>query len=97
MLSLEKLEVPAFLVLPGKTGGLFTKPDSPVLVDLAYVSPILFVAIHLSCASHNSCSHTQIIAHIKCIHIGEFSWIFLKNVQNDISRPNLNSIQYAYI
>jgi hypothetical protein len=59
MLSLEKSEVTILLVLPGKTGcsGL-PKPDGPVLVDLAYVSPILFVVILLSCASHNSCSYT---------------------------------------
>jgi hypothetical protein len=48
----------------------FAKPDCPVLVDLAYVSSFLFVMILLSCASHNSSSHTQIIAHIGCIHIG---------------------------
>jgi hypothetical protein len=78
MLSLEKLEVLAFLVLPGETGGLFAKSDSLVLVDLAYVSPILFVAILLSCASHNSCSHTQIIAHIECIHIGGVLLDFLE-------------------
>jgi hypothetical protein len=48
----------------------FAKLDCLVLIDLAYVSPILFVVILLSCAAHNSCCHTQIVAHIRCIHIG---------------------------
>jgi hypothetical protein len=48
----------------------FVNSDYPALADFAYVSPILFVVILLSCASHNSCSHTQIVAHIGCIHIG---------------------------
>jgi hypothetical protein len=46
------------------------KPDCLILANLAYVSLILFVVILLSCASHNSCSHTQIVAQIRCIHIG---------------------------
>jgi hypothetical protein len=37
------------------------------------------------------------IAPLGCIDIRELYWIFLKNVQNDIYRPNLNSIQYAHI
>jgi hypothetical protein len=80
-----------------KPNGPIFKPDCLVLTDLAYVSLILFFVILLSCASHNLCSHTQIVAHIGCIHIGGALLNFLKNVQNDISRPNLNSIQYAYI
>jgi hypothetical protein len=56
----------------------FAKPDCPVLVNLAYVSPILFIVILLSYASHNLCSHTQIIAHIGCIHIGEALFDFLE-------------------
>jgi hypothetical protein len=56
----------------------FAKPDCPILVDLAFVSPILFVVILLSCASYNSCSHTQIIAHIGCIHIGGALLAFLE-------------------
>jgi hypothetical protein len=71
MLSLKKPEVPVLLVLPDKNWMVrFTKPDYQVLTNLAYVSPILFVMILLSCASNNSCSHTQIIAHIRCIHMG---------------------------
>jgi hypothetical protein len=58
----------------------FAKPDYPILTDLVYGSPILFVVILLSCASHNSYSYTQIVAHIRCIHIGGLSWISLKNV-----------------
>jgi hypothetical protein len=46
------------------------KSDGPVLTDLAYISPILFIVILLSCASHILCSHTQIVAHIRCIHVG---------------------------
>jgi hypothetical protein len=39
----------------------------------------------------------SIIAPIECIHIGGALLDFLKNVQNDISTPNLNFIQYAHI
>jgi hypothetical protein len=46
------------------------KSDGPVLTELAYIFLILFVVILQSCASHNSCSHTQIVTHIGCIHIG---------------------------
>jgi hypothetical protein len=56
----------------------FAKLDCPVLADLTYVSPILFVVILLSCVSHNSCSHTQIVAHNGCIHIGGALLDFLK-------------------
>jgi hypothetical protein len=73
------------------------KLDCPILTDLTYVSLILFVVILLSCASHNSCSHTQIVAHIGCIHIGRALLDFFENVQNSISRSNLNFIQYAHI
>jgi hypothetical protein len=56
----------------------FVKPDCSILIDIAYVSIILFVVILLSCASHNSCSHRQIIARIRCIHIGGSLLDFLK-------------------
>jgi hypothetical protein len=62
MLSLEKSDVPVLMVL----------------VDLAYDSLILFVVILLSYASHNSCSHTQIVTHIRCIHIGRALLDFLE-------------------
>jgi hypothetical protein len=55
------------------------KPDGPVLTDLAYVSSILFVVILLSCTSHNSCSPTQIVAHIECIHRRGALLNFLEN------------------
>jgi hypothetical protein len=56
------------------------KPDCLVLANLAYISLILFVMILLSCASHNSCSHTQIVAQIRCIYIGGALLDFLENV-----------------
>jgi hypothetical protein len=51
--------------------------------------------ILLSCASHNTCSHTQIVAHIGCIDIGGALLEFLEKCANGIFRPNSHSIQYA--
>jgi hypothetical protein len=61
-------------VVSGKTGGsnfinrmfqfwwfCLTKPGCPVLTDITYVSPILFVVILLSCVSHITCSHTYLL------------------------------------
>jgi hypothetical protein len=59
MPSLEKSEVSVFMVL-------LTKPDWSVFQiglsgfdRLSIFLQILFVVILLSCASHNTCSHTQ--------------------------------------
>jgi hypothetical protein len=52
-------DVPVFVVLLTKPDDPVSKLDCPILVDLAYVSPILFVVFLLSCASRNTCSHTQ--------------------------------------
>jgi hypothetical protein len=76
----------------------FPKPDCPVLADLTYVFQILIVVILLLCASHITCSHTQNCCTYQMHRYrGELSWISLKGVQNGISKPNLNSIQYAHI
>jgi hypothetical protein len=74
----------------------FSKPDCPVLIDKAYVSPALIFVNLMSYASHNTCSHTLLL-HLSNAYIGELSWISLQNMQNGISRPNLNCIQYAHI
>jgi hypothetical protein len=58
----------------------FAKPNCPILADLAYVSPILFVVILLSCALSNYCSHTHIVAHIGCIDIAGALLVSVKNV-----------------
>jgi hypothetical protein len=77
----------------------FAKLNSPVLADRTYASlNLIFFVNHLSCASHITCSHTHtFVAHFECIHIGGALLNFLENVQNGISMPNLNSIQYAHI
>jgi hypothetical protein len=76
----------------------FPKPDCPVLAVLAYVSPN-FKLLWSSCHVHHVLHvHTyKIIALIRCIDIGGAHMDFIKNVQNGISRPKLNFIQYAHI
>jgi hypothetical protein len=76
----------------------FAKLECPVLADRTY-SSLNLIFLWTTChVNHILLVHTHtFVAHFKCIHIGELSWISFKNVQNDISRSNLNSIQYAHI
>jgi hypothetical protein len=76
---------------------MFTKLDCPILVDRTYASFALIVVILLSYALVIICSHSLLLHSTDAyISRGVLSWIFLKNVQNDIFGQKLNSIQYAH-
>jgi hypothetical protein len=94
---LHKLDVLFFVVL-------LTKPDAPVSqtglsgfgkLSICFSNFIYYDSLVI-CITYYLFTYT-FFAHLGCIHIGELSWISLKNVENDIVRPKLNSIQYAHI